>query len=85
VFGTSASVRVREIPIPAGRDHRGNPLISPVCTVLPRRLRAAGRARDHCRSCHGVSVGAAVHPLTDRHSTTVSTCARRPLVCRWDL
>jgi hypothetical protein len=38
MLDTSASVRVRVIPVPAGRDHRGNPLVSPLRTVVPRRF-----------------------------------------------
>src|SRR5262249_14878537 len=48
--------------------------------VVPRRRRAASRARDRGRSCECLPVGAAVYSAADRRGSALSACARRSVV-----
>src|SRR5947209_3601682 len=58
----SANVELRWIPVPAGGDHGGCALVLALWALLPGRRGVAGRAWHRGRSCHCLSVGAAVHP-----------------------
>ena len=55
-------VWIRRFPLPTGCDHLGGALVPPLRVVLPRRRGAAGGTGHRSRPCHGLPVGAAVHP-----------------------
>src|SRR5436305_13987314 len=77
---TGTQVKLRRVPLPARGHHAGGPLVLALWLVVQRCRGVVDRTRDPGRSCHGVSVGAAVHSITDRRGTALPARRRRSLV-----
>jgi conjugative relaxase-like TrwC/TraI family protein len=83
--GSRYAVCVRRLPLPARRDRAGGALVPALRPVVPRRRRAAGRARRRGRPRHRLPVGAAVHAAAGRRRTAMPPPGRGPLVRGRDL